>query len=170
MGLFTQFQGIFLIWKQGWRSRRQASVWRLSLRPNLALVSVLFSAAHVLVSELVSKILVRDGSLKDRGRPRETRPNFDGLGLGCPWLSLGLGGPGLDYNPVWKSETDSIEHGYLINLIQKDVLACNMHCKTRLLLRLTIHEISPQAFILCTTNREISAIKPKYLMPNLQTY
>ena len=34
-----------------------------------------------------------------------SRPNFDGLGLrlrlGCPCLSLGLRGAGLDYNPVY---------------------------------------------------------------------
>ena len=70
----------------------------------MASVSVLVSAAHVLVSVLVSKVPAL--STESRGpasvsRPA-SRPKFHGLGLGLghPCLRLGLGGPGLDYNPA----------------------------------------------------------------------
>ena len=61
-------------------------------------VSVLVSAAHVSVS--VSEV----PALSAGSRESASRPNLDGLGLslglGHPCLGLGLGGPGLDYNPV----------------------------------------------------------------------
>ena len=65
------------------------------------MVSVLVSAAHV--SVLVSEIpALSTGSREPASVSRPaSRPNLDGLGLGLghPCLDLGLGGPGLDYNP-----------------------------------------------------------------------
>ena len=61
----------------------------------MASVSVLVAHVSVLVSEdPVSSTGSRE--LASVSRPA-SKPNFDGLGLGHP--CLGLGGPGLDYNP-----------------------------------------------------------------------
>ena len=68
------------------------------------MASVLLSAAHV--SVLVSEVpALSTGSREPTSVSRPaSRPNLDGLGLGLglahPCLGLGLGGPGLDYNPA----------------------------------------------------------------------
>ena len=69
------------------------------------MASVLVSDAHVSVSVLVSEVpALSTGSHEPASVSRlALRPNLDGLGrglsLGHPCLGLGLGGPGLDYNP-----------------------------------------------------------------------
>ena len=68
-------------------------------RDLILVASVLVSAAHV--SVLVSDVpALSTGSREPASVSRPaSRPNLDGLGLGHPCLGLGLGGPGLDYNP-----------------------------------------------------------------------
>ena len=70
----------------------------------MASVSVLVSAAHVSVSVLVSEVPALSTGFREPASVlrQASRPNLDGLGLGLahPCLGLGLGGPGLDYNPV----------------------------------------------------------------------
>ena len=61
----------------------------------MASVSVL--AAHVSVSE-VPALSTGSRELASLSRPA-SKPNLDGLGLGLGHPCLGLGGPGLDYNP-----------------------------------------------------------------------
>ena len=68
------------------------------------MVSVLVLAAHVSVSVLASEIpALSTGSREPASVSRPaSRPNLDGLGLGVGLghSCLGLGGPGLDYNPA----------------------------------------------------------------------
>ena len=70
----------------------------------ILMASVSVSAAHVSVSVLVSEVPdLSTGSREPASVSRPaSRPNLDGLGLGHghPCLGLGLGGPGLDYNPA----------------------------------------------------------------------
>ena len=64
---------------------------------SMASVSVLDAQVSVSVSE-VPTLSTGSRELASLSRPA-SKPNLDGLGLGLGHPCLGLGGPGLNYNP-----------------------------------------------------------------------